>query len=140
MKILVRIMGLTIIGLCISFMLMHSFELIIRLDELNKITSLAMSNTQLVMMENIEDIYYRTDNARKISNDMEYIDLYKENLNKLISTNSVYTIKDYEADSRKGLLYVDVECSFKTIKGDIKTFNKKLLNIVDADIHNENSY
>lgn len=138
MRIMVRIMGLTIIGLCVSMMLMHSLELNIRYDELDKITSLAMSNTQLVMMENIEDIYYGTDNSRRhINDDFEYINLYKENMNLLISTNSDYVINDYIADARKGLLYVDVSCSFKTVKGDIKTFNKKLLNVVDVINKNE---
>ena len=138
MRIMVRIMGLTIIGLCVSMMLMHSLELNIRYDELDKITSLAMSNTQLVMMENIEDIYYGTDNSRRhINDDLEYINLYKENMNLLISTNSDYVINDYIADARKGLLYVDVSCSFKTVKGDIKTFNKKLLNVVDVINKNE---
>ena len=137
MKIIVRVMGLAVIGLCISLMLMHSFDINIRYDELNKISSIAMANTQLVMMENIEDIYYNTNNARKINNDIEYINTYKNNLNQLITTNSKYTIKDYIADSRKGLLYVNVECSFTTLKGETKTINKKLLNIVDVDINNE---
>lgn len=112
---------------------MHCFDLITRSDELNKITSLAMSNTQIVMMENIEDAYFNTNNARRtIDSDIDYINLYKDNLEKLISTNSSYSIKDYYADARKGLLYVNIECSFKTIKGDYKTLNKKLLNIIDV--------
>ena len=139
MRIMVRIMGLTIIGLCVSIMLMHSFDLMIRYDELVKATSLAMSNTQLVMMENIEDIYYKTNNARrKIENDIEYIDLFQENLNLLISTNSSFEIKEWLADARKGLLYVDVVCRFKTIKGDIKTFEKKLLNVVNVTTNEKN--
>lgn len=137
MKIIVRVMGLTIIGLCVSLMLMHSFDINIRYDELDKATSIAMSNTQLVMMENIEDIYYGTNNARKINNDVDYINVYKENLEKLITTNSSYEIKDYLADSRKGLLYVDVICNFITLKGEEKTIEKKLLNIVDVNMENE---
>ena len=138
MKIVVRIMGLTIIGLCVCSMLMHSFDLNIRYDELDKAASLAMANTQLVMMENIEDIYYGTNNARKrINDDREYIEMYKTNLNKLISTNSQYTINDYVADARKGLLYVDVTCSFKTVRGETKTLNRKLLNVVDVINKNE---
>ena len=140
MKIIVRIMGLTVIGLCISICLMHSFDIMIRYDELIKASSLAMSNTQLVMMENIEDAYYGTSNARRVINDdLDYISLFKENFNILTSTNSKYTIKEYVADARKGLLYVDIDCCFKTIKGDYKTLNKKLINIVDV-VQNEKIY
>ena len=140
MKIMVRVMGLTVIGLCISICLMHSFDIMVRYDELDKASSIAMSNTQIVMMENIEDAYYGTSNARRvISDDLDYISLYKENFDILTNTNSVYTIKDYRADCLKGLLYVDIECRFKTIRGNCKVLNKKLLNIVDV-IEDEEMY
>ena len=90
--------------------------------------------------DDIEDAYYGTSNARRVINDdLDYISLFKENFNILTSTNSKYTIKEYVADARKGLLYVDIDCCFKTIKGDYKTLNKKLINIVDV-VQNEKIY
>jgi len=135
MKIMVRIMGLTVVGLCISLMLMHSFDLMIRIDELEKASQIAMSNTQLVVMENIEDSYYKTNNVRQVINsDEAYIQMYKENLNKLKTSNGEFDVVDYKADIRKGLLYVDIDYTFNTINGNKKTINKKLLNIVDVVI------
>lgn len=134
MRIMVRMMELSIIGFCTCLMLMHIFDLNVRLDELNKISSLAMSNTQIVVQENIEDRLYGTDNARlRIDSNDKYISLYKENLSKLISTDSTYEVSDYLADHERGLLYVKVDCSYKTLNGNTKTLSRKLLNIIDVN-------
>ena len=129
-------MGLTVVGLCICLMIIHSFDLMIRHDELDKATSIAMSNTQLVIMENIEDSYYKTNNSRLIiPDDKSYIELFINNLNKLKTSNCEFEVVDYYADTRKGLLYVDVKYSYKTINGSDRYLNKKLLNIVDVILY-----
>ena len=138
MKIMIRVMGLTVIGLCICFILMHILDLNIRLDELNKISSLAMSNTQIVMQENIEDRLYGTANARmNIASNSQYLDLYKENLDKLVSSDSVYEISDHQADCLRGLLYVKVDCTYRTLTGASRTLSRKLLNIIDINENHE---
>ena len=48
MKVLVRAMSLTVIGLCVCLILMHLLDYNVRLDELNKASHLAMANTQLL--------------------------------------------------------------------------------------------
>lgn len=133
MRIVVRIFGLTIIGVLVSITIIHTFSINIHLDELEKISSLAMSNTQIVMQETVEDRLFGTNNARrKIESDEEYIALYKDNLNKLISTESEYRIADYYVDYYKGLIYVDVICEYKTLFKETKYLEKKLINIIDV--------
>ena len=90
MKVLVRAISLTVIGLCVCLILMHLLDYNVRLDELNKASHLAMANTQIVMQENIEDIYYNTNNSRmKIGSNEEYLKLFKENF--MIWVNSAGT-------------------------------------------------
>lgn len=133
MRVIIRIFSLTIIGLLISIVLIHCLDLNIRIDELNKTSSLAMSNTQILIQEIIEDRLYGTSNARRnISSNEEYLDLYKDNFYKLINTNSEYEIIDYYADYLRGLLYVNINCKYHTVMGKEKTLNKRLLNIIDV--------
>lgn len=133
MKIIIRIFGLIVVGIVSTLIIMQSFEMNIYYDELVKISSLAMANTQIVMAENIEDKYHGTQNSRiLISNNDEYINLYRDNLNKLINTNAKYTISDHYADYQKGLLYVKVQCEYRTINGKKKMYQNKLLNIIDV--------
>lgn len=137
MKIMVRAMGLTVIGVCISSILMHVYDLTIRYDELDRISLLAMSNTQIVMQENIEDIYYNTNNKRKeISDSNTYLNLYKDNLNTLKSTNGTYEVDGY-FDPYKGLAYADITYRYNNFLGEEKTLNKKLVNIIDVVNDNE---
>lgn len=133
MRIIIRIFSLTIIGLLISIMLIHCLDLNIRIDELNKTSSLAMSNTQILIQEIIEDRLYGTNNARRnINSNEEYLNIYKDNLFKLINTNSDYEIVDYYADYLRGLLYVNINCKYHTVTGKEKILNKRLLNIIDV--------
>ena len=133
MRIIIRIFSLTIIGLLVSIVLIHCLDLNIRIDELNKTSSLAMSNTQILIQETIEDRLYGTNNARKnINSNEEYLDLYKDNFYKLINTNSEYEIIDYYADYLRGLLYVNINCKYHTVMGKEKILNKRLLNIIDV--------
>lgn len=133
MRVIIRIFSLTIIGLLVSVMLIHSLDLNIRLDELNKTSSLAMSNTQILIQEIIEDRLYGTNNARRnITSNEEYLNLYEENFYRLINTNSEYEIVDYYADYLRGLLYVSINCKYHTVMGKEKILNKRLLNIIDV--------
>ena len=65
MRLLIRFMGLSMIGMIYLVMFMEMMYKDILSNELNVITSLAMNQTQIVMTEQIEDLYYHTNNARK---------------------------------------------------------------------------
>ena len=137
MKITIRAIGFSFIGVCICLMLMHIFDLNVRLDELNKISELATANTQIVMAENIEDYYYGTDNKRlKIESSEQYLDLYRQNLEILKTSDGEYEIDGY-FDPLKGLLCVDITYRYSNFLGKEKCLNKRLINIVDVVINDE---
>ena len=137
MKITIRAIGFSFIGVCICLMLMHIFDLNVRLDELNKISELATANTQIVMAENIEDYYYGTDNKRlKIESSEQYLDLYRQNLEILKTSDGEYEIDGY-FDPLKGLLCVDITYRYNNFLGKEKCLNKRLINIIDVVINDE---
>ena len=63
MRLLIRFMGLSMIGMIYLVMFMEMMYKDVLSNELNVITSLAMNQTQIVMTEQIEDLYYHTNNA-----------------------------------------------------------------------------
>mgnify|MGYP004507120567 CR=1 FL=1 len=135
MKILIRSIAISAIGVSICLMLMHILDLNIRYDELNKASHLAMTNTQIVMQENIEDIYYGTNNSRKkISTNKEYLNDFKENFLTLVNSDGTYLIDGY-SDVYKGLLCVDIKHQYKNFLGQDKTIRKKLINVIDVVIY-----
>lgn len=137
MRIFIRVMGITTIGMCVCLMLMHLLDLNIRKDEIDRISYLAMSNTQIVMQENIEDFYYQTNNARqKINSSAEYEQLYIDNIRMLQTTDGVYNLS-FISDPLKGLLCVDIDYEYKNFLGQTKVINKKLINIINVEIDNE---
>ena len=137
MKITIRVIGFTFIASCVCLMLMHIFDLNVRLDELNKVSELAISNTQIVMAENIEDYYYGTNNRRlKIESSEDYLNLFKHNLEMLKTSDGIYEVDGY-FDPLKGLLCVDINYRYKYFLGNEKCLNKRLINIVDVVINDE---
>lgn len=134
MRIFVRISGLTVIGLCIIMILMSLLDLNIRKDEVDKISAIAMSNTQIVMQENIEDRYFGTSNARTlIASKYTYDKLYRTNLAKLQTTDGVYKLS-ITSDYLKGLMSVTINYEYKNFLGQTKTIHKKLTNIIEVEI------
>ncbi len=132
MKIVVKTIALTCIGVCISLMLMHLLDLNNRIDEVDKASHIAMTNTQIIMLENIEDIYYGTNNRRQdIKDSGAYLKVFEENLTPLISSDGICDI-DGLADPYKGLLYVNIRYKYKNFLGNEKTINKKLINVIDV--------
>lgn len=139
MRILIRSFSLMIMGMIISIMLMHCFDLTIRVDELDRVARQAMNQTQMVMLENIEDYYYKTNNARvNVTSEEDYLNMYCSNLNTLKTSNGNYVVDGY-FDPLKGLAYVDINYSYKNFLGQEKILNKKLLNIIDVVKYEENS-
>ena len=139
MRILIRSFSLMIMGMIVSIMLIHCFDLTIRVDELDRVARQAMNQTQMVMLENIEDYYYKTNNARfNVTSSEDYMSMYYDNLNTLKTSNGNYMVDGY-FDPLKGLAYVDINYSYTNFLGQEKTLNKKLINIIDVVKYEENS-
>ena len=132
MKLLVRFMGLGLIGIVLIAMMFEMVSLNIREDELNTIVSMAISNTQLVMQEIIEDELYQTTNARMILDDEKYFELFMDNLDTLISTDSVYEVRLLAIDHTKGLIDVEVDLKYRGIDGSLKVLSTRKTSIVDV--------
>lgn len=137
MKILIRCFLLGMVT-CILVLLFSYFqEVNVRQDELNNIVTTAMTQTQTVMKEQLEDKQYKTENKRyKIKNNDEYIAEFTHNLYMLKATNSNYQIIVYGVDYTKGILDVGVKSSFKAWNGQTKTFTTRKTGIVEnIDYH-----
>ena len=65
MKIIVRIFGLSVMLFYVILIFLQMIDYNIRRDELNQCISMAMTSTQIIMMENIEDQILGTNNCRK---------------------------------------------------------------------------
>ncbi len=137
MKALIRcfMLGMSIIVLVMMFSFFQ--EVNVRQDELNNIVATAMTQTQTVIKEQIEDKQYKTDNKRyTISNNDEYVAEFAHNLYMLKTTNSDYHITVYGVDYEKGLLDIGVESSFRMWNGQTKTFTTRKTGIVEnLDYH-----
>ena len=109
-------------------------------NELDVITSLAMNQTQIVMTEQIEDLYYHTNNARKkFYSNYEYASDFIDNLEKLKSSDARYEIEIYEADIEEGILDVNVIVHYKRINGDDVSLNTRKTMIVDVLMRGDES-
>ncbi len=132
MKIMIRAIGLSFMGMCVALILMHLLDLNNRIDEIDKASHIAMANTQTLMLENIEDIYYGTDNARVDIKDSDtYLKIYKENFDPLIVSDGKVNISGL-ANPFKGLIYVNISYTYNNFLGKEKTIKKKLINVIDV--------
>lgn len=133
MKILTRIFGVCIALILTSMVFLETMNLTIRQDELNNCISTAVTTTQIVMKENIEDAIYGTDNARqKITSNEDYLKLFKRNLDELRTTNSKYDIKVYGVDYSKGYIDVGVESTYPMFNGETKTITGRQTNLIEV--------
>lgn len=137
MKALIRcfMLGMSIIVLIMMFSFFQ--EVNVRQDELNNIVATAMTQTQTVIKEQIEDKQYKTNNKRyAISNNDEYVADFTHNLYMLKTTNSDYHITVYGVDYEKGLLDIGVESSFRMWNGQTKALTTRKTGIVEnLDYH-----
>ncbi len=132
MKIIVRIFGLSVMLFYVILIFLQMIDYNIRRDELNQCISMAMTSTQIIMMENIEDQILGTNNCRKkITSNKEYLDEFKNNFHVLTSTNTDYKIHVYAIDYTTGLLSIGVEGQFLTLNGIKKKFNSRKTSVID---------
>ena len=133
MKVVIRIMGLSIMFFYVILIFLQMMSFNIRRNELNECISLAMTSTQIVMMENIEDEVYGTNNCRrKIESNDEYIQEFANNFYVLITTNTDYEIKVYAIDYTCGLLSIEIEGKFRTLSGLEKEFTSRKTSIIEV--------
>lgn len=133
MKIVTRIFGLSIV-LILSYMIVMEFTgYSVRQNELNTCITTAMTSTQIVMQENIEDEYFGTDNARKtIDSNESYVEEFGNNFYVLPTTDTDYHIDILAVDYTKGLLHVKITGTFTMLNGQQKTFSAEKVSIVDV--------
>lgn len=133
MKMIVRCFGMSMILIVSLMIFMQMMIFNVRRDELVNCISIAMSNTQIIIQEQIEDSLYGTNNKRKsISSNKEYLEEYTRNFYKLVTSDSDFKIKVYGIDYTKGLLDIEVESSFKMLNGDIKSIKSRKTSIIDV--------
>lgn len=133
MKIQERILIFSTVIILSVMMFMQLTEYNVRQDELNNCITTAMSNTQVVMSEQIEDEVYGTNNRRKtIASNAEYVEEFANNFYKLVTSNTSYQIDVYAVDYEKGLLSIGVTGKFKMYNGEIKTITSRKTSVVEV--------
>lgn len=132
MRIIVRCYGLIII-LVVSIMMFAQMMIFnVRRDELVNCISIAMSNTQILLQEQIEDEIYGTHTKRKeITSNKQYLEEFSQCFYKLIVSDSQFNIKVYGIDYTKGLLDIEVESTFQMFNGHKKTMKSRKTSIID---------
>ena len=132
MRLLVRLYGMGMVFLLSAMIFLQMMSFNIRRDELVNCISTAMSSTQIVIQEQIEDDLYGTNTKRKsIDSNEEYLEEFATNFYKLVTTDSNFEIKVYGIDYTKGFLDVEVVSSFPMIGGNTKTITSRKTSIVD---------
>lgn len=133
MKIIARLFGVCTMLVLTTMIFLETMGLTIRQDELNNCISSAVTTTQIVMKENIEDQVYGTNNARKkITSNEDYLNLFKRNLDKLRTTNSKYKIKVYGVDYTKGYIDVGIDATYPMLNGGVRTLTSRQTNLVEV--------
>ena len=132
MRIISRCFGLSVI-LIVSIMIYAQMMMLnIYKDELVNCISTAMTSTQIVMQEQIEDFNYGTNTRRKdIESNQQYLEEFSVNFYKLITSNASFKIKVFGIDYTKGFLDLEIESSFKMFNGQTKVIRSRKTSIVD---------
>lgn len=132
MKALTKLFGFSFVAVFVIVIMSLFQDINVRQDELNNVITTAMTSTQTVMKEQIEDKKFETSNKRyAINNNDEYLAEFTKNLYKLKTSDSVYKIYVYGIDYEKGLLDVEVTSSFNMWNGQTKTFTARKTNVIE---------
>lgn len=120
MRILIKLFGYTLVGF---FVLVCSLQFVstnIRTQEVHKAATNAMTQTQTVMAEQIEDREYGTHAARLVwSSEDEYFNYFVDSFKIQLSTDNVCRIDMLDCDLNKGLLRVKISCFYNKLNGDV---------------------
>ena len=133
MRIVCRCFGISMILIMSVLLFLQMMDFNVRRDELTSCISTAMSNTQIIMQEQIEDQINGTNTRRKtISSNEEYLEEYANNFNKLVTSNSDFDIHVYGIDYTKGFLDIEITSSFTMFNGKTKTITSRKTGIVEV--------
>ena len=133
MKILMRVFGMSVIMMLSVLMVFQMMSMNIRRDELTTCISTAMTSTQIIMQEQIEDQVYGTNTKRKeITSNEEYLEEFASNFYKLINSDSKYKIKVFGIDYTKGFIDIEIESTYIMFNGEEKTISSRKTSIVDV--------
>ena len=128
-----RIFGMSVIFVFACIMVLQMMSMNIRRDELTTCISTAMSSTQIIMQEIIEDQIYGTDTSRKeITSNEEYVEEFASHFYKLVNSDSEYKIKVYGIDYTRGFIDIQVDATYKMFNGEEKTISSRKTSIVDV--------
>lgn len=135
MKVLVKILGVVIIGVIVSYVIIYLTNTCTIINELNEASSLAMKQTQNIMADKIIKDYDSIGND--IFKDINYENYYRKCFEDTVIDKDIYDLS-IETDENKGMIYVEIDTpNYKLIP------TKKLLNIVDIygdELNNIDSY
>lgn len=124
MKILVRILGICIVGLIVSTGLIYLVNTNAIINELNDVSSLAMNQTQSYMKTIVAK---RLDGISVLFSDEDYSNLFINNFSTQVLDSTIYTIKT-ETNAEKGIIYAEIGINAYPL---IPT--KKLVNIINIE-------
>lgn len=123
MKLLVRTLGITIIGIIVSIGMIYLINTNIIINELNECSSLAMVQTQKSIVQSIKDKLDLIENNDFDNN--KYKEYYKDHFLTFVNNSSIYDIF-VDCNIDKGIIYAEITVPrYKLIP------TKKLLSIID---------
>lgn len=123
MKLLVRIVGITVMGIIVSVGVIYLVNTNIIINELNECSSLAMKQTQIAIENSIKDKLDLIDNND--FDDDKYEEYYKHCFLSAVNDDSLYLL-DIDCDADKGIMYVKIDVpSYKYVP------TKELLSFID---------
>lgn len=132
MRVIARCFGLSVILILSIIICAQMMIFNVRKDELVNCISTAMTSTQIVMQEQIEDIHFGTNMRRKsIESNQQYLEEFVVNFYKLTTSNSTFKIKVFGIDYTKGFLDIEIESCFRMFNGEMKTIKSRKTSIID---------
>lgn len=148
MRIITRIFGLSFIFMLISIILLQMLSFNVRYDEMITCTNSALTSTQIIIQEQIEEELYphrniksrssiaaylkNPNHLKKIENNEDYLEEFAAIFYKSISTNTNYEIRAYDIDFKKGFIDIEVIGSFKMFNGQTKMMSVRKSSIIDV--------
>lgn len=132
MRALIKLYGYTMIGLLMMLCTLQFVSTNIRRDEMETAATMAMSQTQTAMAEQIEDRKYGTHTARVTWVDEdEYFQYFADSFQIQLTTNSACRLDRLDCDLEKGLLRVRVTCSYNKLNGEVGSMTVTKTGIVE---------
>lgn len=132
MRILIKLFGYTLVGLLTLICGLQFVSTNTRLDEMETAATIAMSQTQTVMAEQIEDRRYGTNIAREHwTSEDEYFDYFVDSFQIQLTTDSKCSIDLLNASLEKGVLDVKITCTYNRLDKKTATISTTKTGIVE---------